>query len=171
MGGMATAAKSAPAIPPARPTPPPTTVLERVVTKYAFSGSNADELTFAKGDRLVVYEIHDDGWATGSFANNMGTRGVFPYNYVEVEREVAPPPRPSFRRGPPPPAAKPLAAAPKPMPKPMPKPKTSFSAGPRTAPKPLPKPMPKPKPKPKTSFSAGPRTAPKPKPKPMPKPK
>ena len=165
--GMATAAKSAPAIPPARPTPPPTTVLERVVTKYAFSGSNADELTFAKGDRLVVYEIHDDGWATGSFANNMGSRGVFPYNYVEVEQEAPPPSRPTFR--PPPIAAS--APATKPLPKPLPKPmpKTSFSAGPKTAPKPMPKP--KPKPKPKTSFSAGPRTAPKPMPKPKPAPK
>lgn len=55
------------------------TVLEKVKATHDFSGDNDDELSFKKGNVIVVMKKIDAGWWVGSLDGKMG---MFPANYV-----------------------------------------------------------------------------------------
>lgn len=48
---------------------------------YNFMGQGARELSFRKGDLILVRRQIDNNWYEGEYNNNIG---LFPYNYVEV---------------------------------------------------------------------------------------
>ena len=123
-----TTAEDAYAVPkPAAPFVPvpvakPAAASSEFTAKYDFNGREADELSFSRGETLIVMEEYDDGWAMGRTRN--GVEGIFPMTYVE--KKVA--------------SVRPARSAPT---RPM------HSAPTHASLKPLPMPKPKPKPKPK----------------------
>ena len=52
-----------------------------VLAKYAHEAQEANELSFAKGDIIVVHKRHRSGWWKGS-CQSTGESGVFPGNYT-----------------------------------------------------------------------------------------
>ena len=89
-------------------------VLGHALGLYDYAGASESELSFSKGDILVVYEEEgDDGWMEGARADMPALRGFFPSSYVEYPSSAgpaaaAPPPPPPQRGGfipPPPPLA------------------------------------------------------------------
>lgn len=50
-----------------------------VKARFAFQQTNEDELSFSKGDIIIVSRQEDGGWWEGSFN---GKSGWFPSNYV-----------------------------------------------------------------------------------------
>lgn len=50
-----------------------------VKARFAFQQTNEDELSFSKGDIVIVRRQEDGGWWEGSFN---GKSGWFPSNYV-----------------------------------------------------------------------------------------
>ncbi|OZC08295.1 SH3 domain protein [Onchocerca flexuosa] len=59
-------------------------VLEVVVALYSFEAQNAEELSFYKGERLVIIDhpAHDPEWWKAR--NEKGCMGLVPTNYIEV---------------------------------------------------------------------------------------
>lgn len=54
-----------------------------VVAKFSYSANQDDELSFKKGERLLVVEKSNDGWWKGEKASKES--GWFPSNYVEED--------------------------------------------------------------------------------------
>ena len=55
------------------------------IALHDFAKAHDDDLSFVAGDVIHSVVIKDGGWATGTLN---GTTGVFPANYVALEREV-----------------------------------------------------------------------------------
>lgn len=100
----------------------------RVEAMYDFHAQQEGDLSFSKGDIVILHQKYDNGWADGEFN---GAKGQFPFNYVKElppEPRKAPPPAPAPRSFPEPTvaAAEPVAAVPEapaaaaPAPPPMP---------------------------------------------------
>lgn len=51
-----------------------------VKARFAFQQTNEDELSFSKGDIIIVSRQEDGGWWEGSYN---GKSGWFPSNYVQ----------------------------------------------------------------------------------------
>merc|ERR1712065_72798 len=57
--------------------------------ELAVAGSAAPaELSLPVGETVLVSQIHDDGWATGSIPST-GASGVFPMSYVKAAAPAA----------------------------------------------------------------------------------
>lgn len=54
---------------------------EKVRAKYDFTGSDADDLPFRKGEILTVINKDEDQWWTAK--NGLGQTGQIPVPYVE----------------------------------------------------------------------------------------
>ncbi|TFK25345.1 hypothetical protein FA15DRAFT_639570 [Coprinopsis marcescibilis] len=77
----------APATPP-RPVPAiPIPKQARAIWGYNENGSDPNDLSFASGDVIDVIEETNEDWWTGRCK---GREGIFPANYVEKPRMVAP---------------------------------------------------------------------------------
>merc|ERR1711916_403192 len=50
---------------------------------FAYDATAPDELSLPVGETVLVSQIHDDGWATGSIPST-GASGVFPMSYVKA---------------------------------------------------------------------------------------
>lgn len=50
---------------------------------YAYTGLEADELSFEEDDIIIDCETIDDGWMKGRLEKN-GQIGLLPSNYVEI---------------------------------------------------------------------------------------
>ncbi|KAJ3197062.1 hypothetical protein HK101_006246 [Irineochytrium annulatum] len=74
---------------PTRPPPPPPSALaaarrgsaEKAVALYDFAGDRDGDLSFRKGDLIVILKKDPSEWWTGRCN---GSEGVFPANYVQV---------------------------------------------------------------------------------------
>ncbi|GAA5847883.1 hypothetical protein JCM9279_006683 [Rhodotorula babjevae] len=79
-------AAQAPAPPAAsRPTPAPPAYpvgLGTAVALYAYEGGQAEDLSFAEGERITVLEIVSDDWMKGELN---GRNGIFPSAYVQMQ--------------------------------------------------------------------------------------
>ncbi|GAA5934363.1 hypothetical protein JCM3775_000336 [Rhodotorula graminis] len=79
-------AAQAPAPPAAsRPTPAPPAYpvgLGTAVALYAYEGGQAEDLSFAEGERITVLEIVSDDWMKGELN---GRKGIFPSAYVQMQ--------------------------------------------------------------------------------------
>ncbi|KAM3957191.1 crk proto-oncogene, adaptor protein [Aphomia sociella] len=65
-----------------RPTPQaPPQVLEIVIAKFDFDGSDADDLPFRRGEQLMVIKRDEDQWWTAR--NSQGCVGSIPVPYVQ----------------------------------------------------------------------------------------
>ncbi|XP_013148862.1 PREDICTED: adapter molecule Crk isoform X2 [Papilio polytes] len=65
----------------APPPPQPHTVLELVIAKFDFVGSDADDLPFRRGERLMVINRDEEQWWTARNAH--GRTGSIPVPYVQ----------------------------------------------------------------------------------------
>ncbi|KAJ5069604.1 unconventional myosin-ie [Anaeramoeba ignava] len=68
-----------PPIPRARSTSPKTNEI-RLKALFTYEATSSDELTFSKGDIIILIKKDDSGWWHGEIN---GQKGTFPYNYVE----------------------------------------------------------------------------------------
>ncbi|GAA5911216.1 hypothetical protein JCM8208_005764 [Rhodotorula glutinis] len=79
-------AAQAPAPPAAsRPTPAPPAYpigLGTAVALYAYEGGQAEDLSFAEGERITVLESVSDDWMKGELN---GRKGIFPSAYVQMQ--------------------------------------------------------------------------------------
>ena len=57
-----------------------------VQAKYDFTGRAADELTFKKGDVILLTDSSDDAWWQGEY---LGQQGMFPASYVSKKKRKA----------------------------------------------------------------------------------
>ncbi|KAI8809267.1 hypothetical protein BJ742DRAFT_677130 [Cladochytrium replicatum] len=85
--GRATTTKTSPKIPRAGPPPPPPPNRSnqiRAIALYDFEGEQDGDLSFRKGDIIVVLKktTSQNDWWTGRCA---GREGQFPANYVEIQ--------------------------------------------------------------------------------------
>merc|ERR1711916_84557 len=55
---------------------------------FAYDATAPDELSLSVGETVLVSQIHDDGWATGSIPST-GASGVFPMSYVKAAAPAA----------------------------------------------------------------------------------
>ena len=55
---------------------------------FAYDATAPDELSLPVGETVLVSQIHDDGWATGSIPST-GASGVFPMSYVKAAAPAA----------------------------------------------------------------------------------
>ncbi|KAL9978482.1 hypothetical protein ACROYT_G016003 [Oculina patagonica] len=73
--------------------------LFRVQAQYPFTGKDAEDLSFKKGDILVVVEQNEDHWWTA--VDEQGNKGLIPEPYVkklvdiQLQQQPASPPQPS----------------------------------------------------------------------------
>jgi hypothetical protein len=84
------------------PTIPQKPALRQCKALWSYAGAEADELTFEENDRVEVLEEVDAAWWRGCVVHpdaNRSQPGLFPSNYVEEIRGVAP-----ISTSPPPPA-------------------------------------------------------------------
>lgn len=58
---------------------------EVVIALFDYSGLDEHDLSFVKGDRIVVEKKVDDGWWSGRKED--GSVGLFPRNHVKLENE------------------------------------------------------------------------------------
>ncbi|CAK1595352.1 unnamed protein product [Parnassius mnemosyne] len=65
----------------APPPPQPHQVLELVIAKFDFVGSDADDLPFRRGERLMVINRDEEQWWTAR--NSQGRTGSIPVPYVQ----------------------------------------------------------------------------------------
>lgn len=51
---------------------------------FDFQSRNSDEISFKKGDRVLITKVFDDGWCEGGLATEIGIAmvGMLPLNYV-----------------------------------------------------------------------------------------
>jgi len=52
------------------------------VAMYDYDAQDDDEVSFLENDRIVLYEMIDDGWMYG-VVQRTGYKGMIPANYVE----------------------------------------------------------------------------------------
>ncbi|KAE9320315.1 hypothetical protein PR003_g17748 [Phytophthora rubi] len=62
----------------------------QVTALYDYEPEQSDELGFREGDVLRVVRVQDDGWWSGYNVETPNTIGLFPSNYVQAQRSVAP---------------------------------------------------------------------------------
>ncbi|KAF9485180.1 hypothetical protein BDN70DRAFT_903259 [Pholiota conissans] len=87
-----------------RPTPAAPSALPQAKALWAYSGDDADDLSFAAGDIIEIVEETNADWWTGKFR---GKQGLFPSTYVEKLAAPAEPVAPAAA----PRAYKPFGAA------------------------------------------------------------
>lgn len=73
--------KPVPASRPFAVAPPAKTAPREATAKFAFAGTQADELALLVGDRVVIVEEFDDGWALCRMFST-GVEGVVPLSYL-----------------------------------------------------------------------------------------
>ncbi|KJE90641.1 development and differentiation enhancing factor 2 [Capsaspora owczarzaki ATCC 30864] len=66
----------------ASPVPAARASRQRAIALYDCSGEDDTELSFRKGDIILVYEDQDDGWSVGRLENGKDKK-IFPSNYVQ----------------------------------------------------------------------------------------
>ncbi|EGZ20087.1 hypothetical protein PHYSODRAFT_490915 [Phytophthora sojae] len=62
----------------------------QVTALYDYEPEQLDELGFREGDVLRVLRVQDDGWWSGYNVGTPNAVGLFPSNYVQAQRSVAP---------------------------------------------------------------------------------
>jgi len=84
---------------PAPPPPPaphqPPQHYKQAKALWAYRGSAPDDLSFEKGDIIVVLAEENPDWWRGQLLNSQQPGGLFPSNHVEVVSAPPPPPPPS----------------------------------------------------------------------------
>lgn len=53
------------------------------VAMYDYDAQDDDEVSFVENDRVVLYEMIDEGWMYG-IVQRTGHKGMIPANYVEL---------------------------------------------------------------------------------------
>ena len=59
-------------------------IISIVIAAFDYTKGMYNELTFKEGAMIYVIKKNDNGWHEGIMN---GTRGLFPYNYVEVIKQ------------------------------------------------------------------------------------
>jgi len=53
------------------------------VAMYDYDAQDDDEASFLENDRIILYEMIDEGWMYG-VVQRTGHKGMIPANYVEL---------------------------------------------------------------------------------------